>query len=311
MSNTKVNFTTPVGRMVMGDLVKPQTTDADGKPLLIKQGPNAGKPTQRFFIAVAIPKNPGETHWAQTEWGAKIWAIGHAAFPTIAQNPSFSWKVQDGDSVVPNKKGRKNVDTVGFKGCWVIFFQSSYPPKAYNADGSGAIPPESIKCGYFVQVNCDVSGNESTQNPGVYLNPSMVALSAFGEEIHFGPDPSQAGFGGAPLPAGAMSVPPAANLVPAAAPGVPQTPSAAYVPPPGVPAVAPPVIGAIPANPSSPPVVPNTAILSVPGTGVAPPVPPVPVAGPVMTPKAGATTYAAFIQGGWTDQQLRDNGYMV
>ena len=38
----RTNFTTPVGRLVMGSLYKPQTTDADGKPLVVKSGPNAG-----------------------------------------------------------------------------------------------------------------------------------------------------------------------------------------------------------------------------------------------------------------------------
>ena len=92
MATQRTNFTTPVGRLVMGSLYKAQTTDADNKPLLVKQGPNAGQPTVRYFFALAIPKNPGETHFAQTEWGQKIWQAGHAGFPQGQANaPTFAW----------------------------------------------------------------------------------------------------------------------------------------------------------------------------------------------------------------------------
>ena len=59
----RTNFTTPVGRLVMGSLYKAQDKDADGKPLLIKSGPNAGQPKVQYFFALAVPKAPDETHW--------------------------------------------------------------------------------------------------------------------------------------------------------------------------------------------------------------------------------------------------------
>jgi len=55
---TKVNITSPVGRIVMGSLYDPSTTDAEGKPLVVKTGPNAGQPRVNYFFALAIPKRP-------------------------------------------------------------------------------------------------------------------------------------------------------------------------------------------------------------------------------------------------------------
>ena len=40
----RLNLTTPVGRMVMGSLYTPETTDMLGKPLVVRSGPNAGQP---------------------------------------------------------------------------------------------------------------------------------------------------------------------------------------------------------------------------------------------------------------------------
>lgn len=309
----KVNFTTPVGRLVMGSLYKPQTTDADGKPLTIKNGPNVGQPTVRFFFAVAIPKKPGEQHWSQTEWGAKILAVGQQAFPQGQwQQPTFAWKIIDGDSQVPNSKGKKPCDREGYPGHWVISFSSGFAPKIYNADGSAAIlEPDAVKLGYYVQVNGDVDGNMNAMKPGIYINHSMVALSAYGEEIHVGPDATQAGFGGAPLPPGA-SMTPVAGFAPPAAPlgtapaGVPQQPAF----PGGT---------ATPVSPSSvPPAAPNYQFLgAAPGMvpaapGMMPAMPaPVPPQARVMTALAKGATYEQMIAAGWTDDLLRALGMMV
>lgn len=297
------NFTTPVGRLLMGSLYKPQDKDADGKPLVIKSGPNAGQPKVQFFFAVGIPKG-AEQHWAQTEWGAKIWATGHAAFPKEAQSPHFAWKIVDGDSQVPNKKGTKPCERTGYPGHWVLSFTSGYAPKIYNEDGSKMIvEPDAVKLGYYVQVNGDVDGNGSTQNPGIFLNHNMVALSAYGEEIVVGPDATTVGFGQSPLPAGAMATPPAGfnpQVPPAAAAPMPTPatmPTPAAMPPAAMPA-------------------PNPAFLQVPGA--APGVPAVPLAPPVaaapvrqMTAKAAGASYETFIAQGWTDALLVQHGYMV
>ena len=111
----RVNITSPVGRIVLGSLYDPQDKDAEGKPLVTKSGPNAGQPRVNYFFALAIPK-AGEVHWSQTAWGQQIWAVGHAAFPQAAQSPQFAWKIEDGDSQIPNRKGRKPCDTEGHAG---------------------------------------------------------------------------------------------------------------------------------------------------------------------------------------------------
>ena len=130
-----VNFTTPVGQMVQGSLYKASTTDAENRPLIIKTGPNIGKPTQQFFFALAIPKEPGHTHWSQTAWGKMIWDFGHAAWPgKQAEAPTFAWKIRDGDSAVPNKAGRKPCDHEGFRGCWVLSLTSQFAPKLFSTE---------------------------------------------------------------------------------------------------------------------------------------------------------------------------------
>ncbi len=287
MSAQPVNFTTPVGRLVQGSLYKAQTTDAENRPLVIKNGPNAGQPRVDYYFALAIPKGP-EGHWANTEWGAKIWALGHSAFPKIAESPSFAWKITDGDSQVANLKGKKPCDATGFKGHWVLHFSGGFAPKIYNKDGSALIvEPDAVKIGYYAQVNCNVTSNNSQQKPGIYLNHTMVAMSGYGDEITFGPDVAAAGFGNAPLPAGAMATPPAGLTPPASgAPAVPGAP--------------------VSSTPGLPPIAPNPAILAVP-----PAAPPAAPAGRQMTAKAAGHTYEAMKAANWTDDMLIQNGYMT
>lgn len=282
------NFTTPVGRFVGGSLTKPQTTDAEGRPLVYKTGADAGKPRTSFFIAIAVPKG-AEAHWNQTPWGADIWNTGLQDFPQgQANHPAFAWKVEDGDSALPNKNGKKNCDREGYARCWVLKFSSSFPSPAYNSDGSAKIEPDSIKPGYFIQINGDVTGNGSMQQPGVYLNHKMIALAAYGPEIVYGPDAAEAGFGASPLPAGASAVPLAGFVPPAAAPAAP-APAA-----PAAPAAAP--------APVAPPPPPAPAFLQVP-----------PPAAPahVMLPPANGATYEQMIAAGWTDATLVQMGMMA
>lgn len=294
-----VNLTTPVGRIVQGELWKAQPV-TDQRTNLPKLGSD-NQPLVQHFFALAIPKTPGHTHWAQTEWGQKIWAEGNRAHPNFAPHPTFSWKIEDGDSQVPNKKGKKNADRVGFPGNWILKLRSGFPPKGYNADGSAALPAESFKCGYFAQVNINVAGNTG-DSPGVYLNPIMVALAGYGEEIVSGPDVAEAGFGqGVQLPPGASTTP-VGGFAPPLAPAAP-----AYVQP-GMPPAQPyPPIGAPTANHSSPVAAPNPAFLGVPPPPVAPPAPPA----RAMTAKAGGASYEQLVQAGWNDALLVQHGMML
>lgn len=279
-----IQLTSPVGRLVQGSLYKGNTQDAEGNPLVTKSGPNAGQPRVDYFFALAIPKT-GETHWNQTEWGKKIWEVGQKSFPNGQANaPSFAWKIVDGDSTVPNRRGRKPADREGYPGHWVLSFSSGYAPKVYNRDGTEVITePGAVKLGYYVQVAGVCAGNGSMQQPGVYLNHSMVALSGYGPEIVVGPDPSSVGFGASPLPAGASAAPVG---------GLPSPASAAPAAP-----VAPPV------PPVAPPVTPNPGFLT-------PPVPPVAPAR-VMLPAANGATYEQLIGAGWTDALLVQHGMMA
>lgn len=288
----KVNITSPVGRIVMGSLYDPSTTDAEGKPLVIKTGPNAGQPRVNYFFALAIPKNPGETHWAQSAWGQQIWNAGNQAFPNIAQSPAFAWKIDDGDSAIPNKKGRKPCDNEGWKGHWILKLSGGFAPKVYQQEGAGYVQvtqKDFCKPGYYVEVAFSVEGNGSAQQPGVYLNHSMVAFRAYGPEITFGPDVASAGFGQTPLPEGA-SLTPAPSAIP-----MPQATQAPAAPlPTAVPVV---------------PVIPNVQFAQVPAAPAAP----LPPAAPVhrMTPAAQGITYEAYIAQGWNDALLVQNGLML
>jgi hypothetical protein len=276
-----INFTTPVGRLLMGSLYNAQTTDAEGKPLVIKYGQNAGQPKVQYFFAVGIPKG-SEQHWSQTDWGQKIWSVGHTAFPNVAASPHFAWKIVDGDSNVPNRNGKKPCDREGYPGHWVLSFTSGFAPKIYNRDGAQAIVElDAVKLGYYVQVNGTVDGNGSVQQPGIYLNHNMVALSAYGPEIVVGPDASTVGFGVAPLPPGAMAAP---------------------------------VGGFAPQAPAV--VTPNPAFLAIPPAPVMPPLPPTPpVQAPPRVPqptaKANGASYEQLINAGWTPEQLVAHGMVV
>lgn len=308
MATEPLNLLFPVGRLVQGDVYEAQTKDNDGQPLIVKRGPNKGQPTQRFFMAVAIRKNAGETHWAQTEWGKQIWARGHADFPGgQAQRPDFAWKIEDGDSQIPNKRNIKNADREGFPGHWIVKFSSTIAPRLVKLLDTGGtaeiVEKDAIKPGYFVQMYGSVLGNSQSDNPGVYINASIVCLIAYGDVINLnnGPDPSSVGFGAAALPPGASPVPTASMQTPA--------PPAAY-----------PAPGGAPPPPTAPvTVTPHTQFLNPPGAPppptapAAPPSPPAPPAGPTftMTVKAGAFTREQYHSQGWTDDTLIANGMMV
>jgi hypothetical protein len=305
--SSPVQILFPAGRLLMGSLYKPQEKDADGNPLKIKSGPNAGQPRVDYFFALGIRKG-AETHWGQTPWGAEIWKAGHLAFPQAAAAPSFAWKVVDGDSATPNRKGKKPCDREGYPGHWVVTFSGGFAPKVYQIPPGAKEPviwpqPDAVNLGDFVEVYGNCSGNNSVQQPGVFINHSMVCFRGYGDRIVLGPDAAAVGFGATALPAGASAVPTGAALPAPGAPGAPAAPAVAMPPPP-----------VITPAPTAPPIpaasIPSHMPLPATATPPAPPAPPVP-AGPSMTPKAGAFTYEQFIAGGWTDDKLRESGYMV
>jgi len=339
--STAVPLTTPPGRLVNGSVYDKRTTDAQGRPRLIKGGPNQGKLKEDYYLAIAIPKVPGQTHWGYTEWGAKILEVGRAAFPGIAdQRPDFAWKISDGDSTVPNQNNKRPCDNEGWPGHWILHWSGSYAPKACNGDGSAYLPePGAIKRGYYVQIAGTVVGNGDNSKPGVYLNPQLVSLQGYGQEINGGMDPKAAGFGGQALPPGASASPiggmPQQGTVPAIpaggyAPGPAQMPQIGAMPPvmqmpgippqgaaPGVPSL-PPMQGA-PAIPPMQGVQPNPHFAANAAGSAAPPpyIPPLAQMAPpaaariyTMTAKAQGYTKEQLNANGWTDQALLDAGMM-
>lgn len=321
MASQRTNITSPVGRIVEGSLYKPNTTDFDGNPLKVKSGANAGQPRVDYFFSLAIPKGV-ETHWAHTPWGAIIWAEGHKAFPQAAQRPDFAWKIIDGDSTVPNKKNTRPCDKEGYPGHWVIRFSGGFAPKVYRQDGTGYVQVTEenyIKPGYFAEIAGTVDGNGNQNNPGLYLNHSMVCFRGYGPEINFGPNVNDAGFGQSPLPAGAtLTPPPSAVPMPAAAVTQPSAPVAAPVPTaaalPPIPVTPNPqflqVQAAVP-NPSPSPVHAVAAAVAAPIPTSPAPVPAPPSSGPKMTALAGGASYESFIAGGWTEANMIAQGYMT
>jgi hypothetical protein len=323
MPGNPIFFTTAVGRIVAGNLYKFNDKDFDGNPLTTKSGPNAGKPRVEYFFALAVPKTPGIGHWSQEPFRgpkdsepymAAIWRRGHAFMPNAGQlGDNFAWKVKDGDSTQPDKKGTRWCDKEGYPGHWVLHLSSGYAPKVYNKDGSALIlDVDAVKPGYWVQVFGTVDDNGNQKNPGVFLNHAMVSLQGYGTEIvSSGADVGSAAFGqGVALPAGASAVPIGGFTppvqAPAAAPAVP-VPGAqiAHMPAPPIPGV----------PSTAAPLQPYPGILAVPGAPAAPgaATPPMPPAAPVrqMLGAAIAIGYDAFKDRGWTDEQLKQAGHMA
>lgn len=308
-------FRTRTGRIVWtgadngtNSLYDPCTKDFDGNPLG-KNDDGTDKLSYRFGLA--IPKQPGETHWANSPEGAIIWAQGHQDHPQAAGGKDFSWKVVDGDSTEKSAKAKmRPCDKEGYPGHWVFTFNSGFPLKFVNADGSAyLLDKDAVKCGDYVQVAGSVVGNTG-KSPGVYINHQIISLQGLGQAIMGGPDPKTLGFGQGPQPAGMLPVgsspttthlaPPPTTSAPAPAGGPPPPPGTAATPPPAV---------MVPQTA----VTPSPAFVGAPVTiGAAPPPPPPAAAvGPQMTAKAGGASYADFIAKGWTDATLRANGYLV
>lgn len=221
----------PVGRYVLGNMLEKRKIDFENRPI--------PEDKQQFEIAVAVRKdNP--------QIGAVLQEIAAHAFQEYAQRPDiqqrigqynfeaagFSWKIGDGDA--PNRQGKQNENTVGH---WVFYFKSSFAIHTVNQQNAD-IPNEQIKRGYFVDVAFTCAGNgEQGDRAGIYLNPQIVRLVAFGEEIRGGISADQA-FGGHAAPA---QLPPGASMTPVAgAMALPQQHMPGFAPPAQQPQYAPP-----------------------------------------------------------------------
>lgn len=212
------NFTTPLGgRLVSGDVYKPQTKNMAGEALENPQ----------YYVAVAIPKYV-ETHWRETEWGKIIYNVAREAFPQTHLSPKFFWKINDGDDQKLDKHGKRYCDRIGHAGHWIINAKNIFTPPVYTDNGTKQMLEKGyVKPGFYIQANVDVLGNGSQQYPGIYLNLKMICFNAPGKEIVYALDPTAVGFGtGGALPAEAGNLGETKSMQP-----VPVTPHTAILTP--------------------------------------------------------------------------------
>lgn len=301
MSQERIMITSPVVRIVQGDIYNPSTKDMKGALLVYKTGPDVGKPRVDYFLKTAIAKTPGHTHWAQGDFGKQIWATGTKLWNG---NTSLFWKIEDGDDATPNieRKGKKNCDTEGWSGHWVMKFGGAFAPKLVHMVGGQALPlteEVKIKCGDYVQVYFEVRSNNDATKPGLLYNAAAICFISGGKEIYTGPDVSAAGFGQAPMPANAevrnFETAVADNGFSAPTPSIPHTSSNGTI------------VHVTPGPAPTIPVIPNVAF-----AGIVTPPPPPPAA-PVrqLTALAQGSTYEQLIANGWTDALLVSQGLML
>lgn len=246
---------TPVGRIVAGHpmVARPVTDNRTGA--VVKNADGTDRTDHYFGLAIL---KQGETHWNQTEWGAKIWNAGQSGWPNGEFNsPTFSWKIADGDSQVPNKRGKKPCDQEGWPGHWVIHLSTMLPIGCFH---TGRFAPheqiqnkDEIKPGDYGRVFLNAKGNAPSESPGVYLNPSLFELVRAGQQIILSSGPAAADvFANQPaqLPPGA-AVDTGVQAPPATATTAPNPAPAATTPAPGP-------------EPTPPPAEPNRDFLNPP-----------------------------------------------
>jgi hypothetical protein len=222
-----IEITFPEGRIVSGHPMK-GFTPTDDKTKLPKMKKDGITKVVEWSFGVAIPK-AGTTDWRQTPWGAQVNQAAQDAVEgyTLAETQSkfFSWKIVDGDSTEPNRKGNKPCDQEGYPGHWVVFMSTQFAaPKCFHKDKYDPLQQiqndAEIDKGDYVRVHCSVRGNKPSQTAGVYINPGMVSLERKGTAIvsaNAGPSAASV-FGAAPSAPAPVAAP--------AAPGVPVPPPA-------------------------------------------------------------------------------------
>lgn len=286
MSQDKMEFTTGIGRWVGGSIWKGSDKDDKGVPLIYSKGAKQGEPFQKISFGVAFSKQ--DPSFAQLKQqveaeAARLWPQGQT------QNPSFAWKIVDGDSTIPNSKGNKPCDREGYPGNWVVWFQGTEDlealPRVYDMDRMQINDENLLRRGYYVRVIGTVTSNENNNKPGIYFNYQLIQLQGYGTVIQGGPDVDTAlGTQATYVPEGMSTTAPPATTPPA--------PSAAPVAPPA--AAAPPV----PPTPPAPAAVP------------APPPPPAPATDFAEGPKMckDGNTVQSYLDAGWTEDQLMQQG---
>lgn len=190
----KFAVVSPIGRIVEGDPFKPQTHDSNGQLRVYKTGPNVGQPNPQYYIGLAVPKLiNGQPNQDWASFHAFVWQVASAAWPNLFQNgqcirQDFAWKIRDGDGF--SKEGKNLSEKPGFAGHWIVSFSSSFAPQVVVETSPGVYAEltneEAVKRGYYVRIGASVSGNDSTQTPGIYMNLDKIELKGLGEVIATG-----------------------------------------------------------------------------------------------------------------------------
>ena len=269
----RMDFNTPVGRIVSGSTTEKRKVGFEGKPI--------PEDKQQYEIGLAIEKtNPGLGDF----WNTIVTAAqqGYAQNAQVLQQiqsgfgvGTFAYKMSDGDK--PGADGTVNPNTAG---CLVFYFSTSFPITTCNTE-LAQIPPEEIYKGCYADIFGDVVANGFTgTQAGVYLGVKGIRFIAHGERIITGPS-IQGMFGNAAvpthLPTGASMTPSAPAPMAMGAPVAPVPNPAPVMPGPGgavvptapagvtgVPGMGAPVTQiASPGNPTHPP---HTGITKLPGT---------------------------------------------
>lgn len=202
----RLDFVTPVGRFVSGDLLNKRTQDSKKRPI--------PEDKQRFEFGIAFPK---ADIWPLLTEQFYPWIAAKAQHDANAMNrltnwfstfAGFSMKISDGDK--PNERGQYNENT---KGCFVVWFSSAFAPQTVDPTNQN-IDAQLVKRGFFVQIAGNIAPNgagnsvfQAGEDAGIYMNSSFVKLVAEGDEIRSGPSADEA-FGGAAAP---TALPPGAR----------------------------------------------------------------------------------------------------
>jgi len=228
-------FTAPTGRLVWGDPTKlRQKTDYDnpGTPVVKKDG----SPLMMCEFGVAYSK----TDPATAQFLALLRAADKAAWPQfhgpdgMPLRSDFADKITDGDSAVPNKKGKAPNTRDGYPGNWVVNYSRATgdTPPLKRHDGARWVDmtPDGLDCGDYVIIGGSTVTNTGP-TPGMYRNVDMVGFVGKGQRIITGRDADEA-LGAAPpaLPVGATATPQAPADAPL--PSAPPAPYDAHLPPP-------------------------------------------------------------------------------
>lgn len=204
-------ITTVVGRLIAGHpMVSKPKKDNQNQQKYDKNG----DPMVSFYCGFAIKKGV-ETDWKQTDWGQIIQQEALSGFPAGEyKHPSFAWKIDDGDSNIPNKKGKIPCQREGWPGHWVLHLNNGYPYSCYH-DGKFNLfesiqDKNEIKTGDYCQFVIFTQPNNingKVETDGMYLNPTLFNLVRAGQLIVSANEPDASekfGAGGAALPTGAV-----------------------------------------------------------------------------------------------------------